>query len=157
VGIPAGVVLLLGWRQVAGALGGWRTSTVARFATLTIVLGEILFFRLPFKPVHLLPVVAGFALLVGGAPRVSRRWLTALVVAQLIGAVAGTTLAAPDVEDRAQSGRIDLGLHAGVLLNDVRCRLDDRRLGAWPDATSSDAAARAGANAACQNGAWRSG
>jgi hypothetical protein len=124
---------------------------------ISLVLSELLFFRFPFKPLHLLPVVAALALLVGSSPTVSRRWLAALVVAQLLGGVVGTTLAAPDVRDDAQAGSLDLGLRAGPLLTDVRCRLDDRERGPWPAATTAEATQRAAANASCQNGAWRAG
>ena len=102
---------------------------MVRFAAVVLVAEEVLFFRLPFKPVHLLPVIAAVALLAGAAPLANRRWLAALVVAQLVGAFVGTTLAAPDRPDGAESGTIELHLTSGVLLNDVRCRLrdDDRR------------------------------
>ena len=155
IGLPAGVVLLLGWRQMRGAVGRWGTSTLVRFAVVALVAIELLFFRLPFKPLHLLPVVACLALLVGSAPRLQHRWLVALLVAQVLGGVVGTTLAAPDVEDAAQSGRLELGLRAGPLLTDVRCRLDDRARGPWPPAEMPAATRRADANADCQNRAWR--
>ncbi len=74
-----------------GSAGCWRAlrpvaaSTVVRFAVLAIVLSELLFLRFPFKPLHLLPVVACVALLRGASPPVTQRWLVALVAAQLIG------------------------------------------------------------------------
>ena len=58
-----------------------------------------------------------------------------LIAAQLIGGLVTTTLAAPDVEDRATSGQIELGITAGPLLTDVRCRLDDRDDGPYEDGT----------------------
>jgi len=157
IGVLAGVVLLVGSRAWLGALARWRESVLVRFAALAIVLSEVLYFRFPFKPLHLLPVVAGIALLVGAAPKAPRRWVAALVVAQLLGGVVGTTLAAPDVADEAQSGRIDLGITAGPLLTDVRCRLDDRDRGPWPDPASQAATQRAARNAGCQNETWRAG
>jgi hypothetical protein len=155
VGVLGGLVLLVGFRTWLGALGRRQASTVVRFAVVAIVLCELLFLRFPFKPLHLLPVVAGIALVVGAAPNASRRWITALVVAQLVGGVVGTTLAAPDVADQAQSGSLELGITAGPLLTDVRCRLDDRDRGEWPDPASVDALERAVENASCQNDAWR--
>lgn len=157
IGVPAGVVLLVGVRQATGAFGRWHQSTVTRFAVLSVVVSEALFFRLPFKPLHLLPVVAALALFVGSSPRVSQRWLAVLLAAQLLGGVVGTTLAAPDVRDAAETGEVDLGLRAGPLLTDVRCRLDDRDRGPWPPADTDAATQRAARNAACQNGAWRAG
>ena len=157
IGIPAGAVLLVGARHLQRALARWRTSTLVRFAALSIVLVELLFYRLPFKPLHLLPVVVAAVLLIGASPTVTRRWLAALVVAQLIGGLVGTTLAAPDVEDDAQSGQVDLGITAGPLLTDVRCRFDDRDRGPWPKASDPAANLRAEENAACQNQTWRAG
>ena len=100
-----------------------------RFSALVIVVSELLYFRFPFKPMHLLPVVAATALLIGASPLVTKRWVAALVVAQLIGGLVGATFAAPDVQDAARSGRVDVSITAGPLLTDVRCRLDDRDWG----------------------------
>ena len=155
IGVPAGLVLLVGIGPLARVISRWRASTVVRFALISLVLSEALFFRLPFKPLHLLPVVACLALLVGMSTDVRRRWLVVLVVAQLIGGLIGTTLAAPDVQDAAQSGSLELGVRAGPLLTDVRCRLDDRARGPWPVAASAAATRRAAVNADCQNQAWR--
>ena len=63
--------------------------------------------------------------------------------------------AAPDVEDRASSGEIQLGLTAGPLLTDVQCRLDDRDDGPYEDGTSEESTERAERNAACQLETWR--
>ena len=157
VGVIPAVVLALGARPLLAGVARWPTSVVVRFAVAAVVLVEVLFLRFPFKPLHLLPVAAGLALLVGASPAVTRRWLTALVAAQLIGALVGVTVAAPDVADRARSGRLDVGLTTGPLLTDVRCRLDDRERGPWPDPSSDAATERAAANAACQNETWRGG
>lgn len=157
IGVVSGTVLLVGSRQLLGSLARWRASTVVRFSVAMVVAVEVLFLRFPFKPLHLLPVVAGLALLVGGSPAVTRRWLTALVVAQLVGGLVGATLAAPDQPDRARSGRLDVSITAGPLLTDVRCRLDDRERGPWPPPASDAATQRAAANAACQNETWRGG
>src|SRR5690606_27077825 len=110
IGVPVGIVLLLAARRMLGALARWQGSTVVRFAVFTIVAMEVLFFRLPFKPLHLLPVVAAGVLLAGASPLMTKRWLAALVVAHLIGGLVGTTIAEPDVAHDARSGHIDLGL-----------------------------------------------
>ena len=151
VGPLAGIVLLLGIPKALAALGRWSTSALVRFSALVIVVSELLYFRFPFKPMHLLPVVAATALLIGASPRVTKRWVAALVVAQLIGGLVSATFAAPDVQDAARSGRVDVSITAGPLLTDVRCRFDDRELGPWPDPATLAATVRAGVNAACQN------
>jgi hypothetical protein len=155
VGPLAGIVLLLGIPKLIGALNRWSASTIVRFSVFAIAVSELLFFRFPFKPLHLLPVVAATALLVGASPLVTQRWVAALVVAQLVGGLVSATVATPDVPDAARSGRVDVSITAGPLLTDVRCRFDDRELGPWPDPASDAATARAGANAACQNTTWR--
>ena len=72
VGVLGGIVLLVGLPKLVAALERRRVSTIVRFAALTIVVSELLYFRFPFKPVHLLPVMAGTALLVGASPAITR-------------------------------------------------------------------------------------
>jgi hypothetical protein len=159
IGVPAGIVFLLGVRRGLGALARWRASVVVRFAVLVVVSGELLFLRLPFKPVHLLPVVVGVALLVGASPAVKQRWFVALFVAQLLGGMVGSTIAEPDVPHHASSGKLVLQLTEGPLLNDVRCRLDDRRDGPWPDAADPAQFQAASTRSAilfdCQSESWK--
>jgi hypothetical protein len=159
IGVPAALVLLVGVRRLLGALARWTASPVVRFSVFAIVAMELLFFRLPFKPLHLLPVVAAGVLLAGASPLVTKRWLLALAAAQVLGAFVGTTIAEPDVPHAARSGQVRLGLIEGTLLNEVRCRLDDRERGPWPDPTDPaefDAAmARAFDSFDCQIGTWR--
>lgn len=156
IGVVAGVVLLTGIVRLArDGIGRWSSSVVVRFAVLMVVLTELIFLRFPFKPLHLLPVVAALALLVGSTPTLGRRWIAALIVAQLVGGLIGSTIAAPDVVDDASSGSLELGITAGALLTDVRCRLDDRDVGEWEDLGSLDAAIRGAQNAACQSKSWR--
>lgn len=159
IGVPAGIVFLLGIRRGFGALARWKASVVVRFAVLLIVASEVLFLRLPLKPVHLLPVVVGVALLVGASPAVKQRWLLALVAAQLLGGVVGTTIGEPDIPHNARSGKVVLRLTEGPLLNDVRCRLDDRRDGPWPDATERTGFRAASTRSAilfdCQSETWK--
>lgn len=159
IGVPAGIVFLLGVRRGFGALARWRASVVVRFAVMVVVASELLFLRLPFKPVHLLPVVVAVALLVGASPAVKQRWLVALFVAQVVGGLVGTTIGEPDVPHHAQSGKVVLQLTEGALLNDVRCRLEDRDAGPWPDAADPfqfpAAAGRAAALFDCQSESWK--
>lgn len=157
--LPGAAVLVLGGRWLLSGVGRWRSSAVVRFAVLTIVLCELLFLRLPFKPVHLLPVVAGTALLIGAARLERRRWLVALLAAQLLAGFVGATIAAPDTPDDADGGRLSVRPADGVVVNDMRCRLADLDRGEWPHGDSSaeqaEATARAEANFVCQRDAWR--
>jgi hypothetical protein len=157
--LPGAIVLIAGGRWLLAGLARWRASRVVRFAVTTIALMELLFFRLPFKPVHLLPVVAATALIVGAARIDHRRWIAALIAAQLVAAFIGVTLAAPDVPDHATGGHIALRVADGVLVNDVRCRLADLERGDYEkgdsDAERAVEIARSEANFVCQRDAWR--
>jgi hypothetical protein len=159
IGVPAGIVFVLGIRRGFGALARWQGSVVVRFAVFVILSCELLFLRFPWKTVHLLPVVAGVALLVGASPAVKQRWLVALVTAQLLGGIVSTTIGEPDVPHHARTGRVVIRLTEGPLLNDVRCRLDDRRDGPWPDADDPAQFQAASTRSAilfdCQSETWK--
>jgi hypothetical protein len=159
IGVPAGIVFVLGIRRGFGALARWQASVIVRFAVFVIVASEVLFLRYPFKPVHLLPVVAAVALLVGASPAVKQRWLVALFVAQLVGGVVSSTIGEPDIPHHAHGGKVVLHVGAGPLLTDVRCRLDDRRNGPWPDPTDADgfqaASTRSAIQFDCQSATWK--
>ncbi|MFP5256978.1 MAG: hypothetical protein ACLGI8_14135 [Acidimicrobiia bacterium] len=159
IGVPAGIVFLVGVRRGFGALARWQASVVVRFAVFGFVVVELLYLRWPYKPLHLLPVVALVALLVGASPTVARPWMVALVAAQVVGGVVGSTIGEPDVPHAATSGRVVLDVVAGPLLNDVRCRLEDREDGPWPDPTDPDQLREAQTRAAelfdCQSRTWK--
>jgi hypothetical protein len=154
-GVLAVPVLIAGLPGMARARGAWSTSVAFRFGLLAFVVTEALYLRFPLKPLHLVPAAVALALVVGHIGASGRRWLVVLVAAQLLGGVITTTIGAPDVEDRATRGRLDLGLTAGPLLNDVQCRLDDLDDGAYDDARAGESAARSEANFDCQLSTWR--
>lgn len=157
--VPGALALAIGGPALWFGLRRWTELPTVRFAVVVVVLGEALFLRLPFKPVHLLPVVAAAVLLAAAS---DRRWLLpALVAAQVVGGAVGLSVARPNVDDRATRGHVELDLVRGPLWNDIGCRLDDRDLGPWPDpsdpAEEPAAQARATGNFACQSRAWKSG
>lgn len=150
--VPGVVALALAVPSLLRSAARWSDDVTVRFAVGVIVAGELLFLRFPLKPVHLLPVVAGVALLVAGA---RRGILVTLVVAQLLGGLWSVRLVIPDVPDRATGGDVSVRMIAGPLLEDVRCRTRDRARGAWPPWHTPGAIGRSAANFACQNRAWR--
>lgn len=154
-GVLAVPVLAAGLPRLVRARGAWASSVAFRFAVLVFLATELLYLRYPLKPLHLLPAAVALALIVGHLGPSARRWIAVLVVAQVVGALVTTTLAAPDVEDRASSGQLELGLTAGPLLNDVQCRLDDRDDGDYDDRRVAESQARAAANFDCQLSTWR--
>ena len=154
-GVLGSVVLAFGLPRLRRAWPSWRTSTAFRFALLAFVATELVYFRFPFKPLHLIPAGMAVALVIGHFGVEARRWIGVLIAAQLLGGLVTTTLAAPDVEDRATGGQIQLGLTTGPLLTDVQCRLDDRDEGPYEDGSSEQSIQRAARNADCQLETWR--
>ncbi len=154
-GVLAVPVLLAGLPRLVRSAGAWRTSVAFRFGVLALLATEALFLLYPLKPLHLVPAAVALAVIVGHVGPGGQRWLVLLIAAQLVGAVVTTTIAAPDVEDRADSGQIDLGLTAGPLLNDVRCRLDDLDAGGYDEDRDQESMARSAANFDCQLETWR--
>ena len=153
-GVLASVVLLFGLPRLRRAWRAWATSPAFRFGVLVFVASEVLYLRFPYKPLHLIPAAMGVALVIGHFGVGARRWIGLLIVAQLVGGLVSTTIAAPDVEDRATSGSVELGITAGPLLTDVRCRLDDRDLGPYDDSVE-ESIQRSASNAECQHQTWR--
>jgi len=153
-GVLGGAVLAWGLPRLRRAWS-WDTSVAFRFALLALAATELLYFRYPFKMVHLLPAAMAVALLIGHFGGGARRWIGVLIAAQLVGGLITTTLAAPDVEDQATSGQIDLGITAGPLVTDVRCRLDDRDDGSYDDVPLAEAIKRSDHNAECLLETWR--
>ena len=153
-GVLAAGVLLAGLPRLRRAWPAWRTSVPFRFALLAFVVTELVFLRYPLKQAHLIPAAMAVALVVGHLGTDARRWLSLLIAAQLVGGIVTTTIAAPDVEDRATTGSIQLGLTAGALVNDVQCRLDDRDDGPYDDGYVENYT-RSTANFDCQLEAWR--
>jgi hypothetical protein len=164
VGLAGVIVLLAGWRHLAAAGRWWSRSPAVRFGILGFVVAQLAFLRLPLKPGHLLPAVVCVVLVVGVAMAATgggaRRWVWALVASQLLHGVVAVRVAEPDRIDDATGGRLDPAIVAGVLVNDVDCRLDDRERGEWPDpadpAEQDAAEARNLQNYTCQQRPWRS-
>ena len=154
-GVLGSVVLAFGLPRLRRAWPSWQSSTAFRFALLAFATTELVYFRFPLKPLHLIPAGMAVALVIGHFGTEARRWIGVLIVAQLVGGLVTTTLAAPDIEDRATGGDVQLGLTTGPLLTDVQCRLDDRGDGPYEDGTSEESTQRAERNAACQLETWR--
>ncbi len=126
IGLPALIVLAVGWRSFVDALRRWRSSTLLAFALIGGVLQEALFFRLPWKFTHLLPVLVCVVIVFALVPRTRPEWFVALAVSQLLWGFIAVRTVVPDVRNQATRVRFDLSVVAGPLVSDVRCRVDDR-------------------------------
>jgi len=156
-GVPSLVVLVVLAPVLLAGLRLARTDAVVRFGVLAAVVAELLFLRFPWKPVHLLPVLVGVAVLLAVSPR-TRTWhVAALVASQLVLAVASITVAEPDITNAATSGRLHLGLTWGVVVNEVDCRVDPPFDGGWPDLDTPAADYAAIDVFTCQARSWRPG
>jgi hypothetical protein len=126
IGLPAAVVLVVGWRSLVDAVRRWRSSTLLAFALIGGVLQEALFFRLPWKFTHLLPVLVCVVIVFALVPRTRPEWFVALAATQLLWGFIAVRTVVPNVRDQATRARLDLSLVAGPLVSDIRCRVDQR-------------------------------
>ncbi len=154
-GIPVLVLLAFRARTVFEVLGQWRTSELARVAIVLTIAAEGIYLRLPFKIVHLLPMAVVVAVVVASSPRFGNRFVGALLAAQICLAVVAVTLAAPDVPDASTTGGFRPGLVWGVVVNDVRCRVDPPVDDAAPDQATVQGMDAAEAMFRCQARSWR--
>ena len=134
-------------RAVVGALGGrghgevrpdraaplvaaqrrWATSWLVRFATVGLVLSQVLFVRFPWKLPHLLPTLVCLAILLAVALEDRARLLVALVVLQLVSCVIRVDVVRPDNPNEATGGRPTLGVGWGPVVTDWQCRREHPR------------------------------
>ena len=149
-------VLLVRAPVLLAALARFRTLVLVRFAVFAALTTEALYLRFPWKPVHLLPVAVCIAILVAVSPRASNRFVGAVVASQVLLAFVSISVAQPDVVDNATSGRVAPALTAGVVLNEIDCRIDPPYAGVWPDLDSPDADFAAVRAFQCQARSWRS-
>jgi hypothetical protein len=156
-GVPALVVLLVLVPVLLAGLRAVRTDVVVRFAVLVAIAAELLFLRFPWKPVHLLPVLVGLAIVLAASPRTRTVHVVAVVAAQLVLAVASITVAEPDITNAASSGRLHLGVTWGVVVNEIDCRLDPPHGDGWPDLDTPAADYAAIDVFTCQARSWRPG
>lgn len=133
VGPFAAVVLVLTVPSLLRVVRGWRVDWLVRFATLGLVLTQLLFLRFPWKFGHLLPSLACLALLLGRALAGRRALLAAVVVAQAAYAVVNLQLIRPDNPNEATGGELTFEPAWGALVIDTQCRADDPD--AWEDDT----------------------
>lgn len=124
LGPIASLVTLLAVPAVFHAVRGWSTSWLVRFTVPSLLLGQILFLRFPWKMGHLLPTLVVGALLLAVALSRRPRLLMVLVVLQLLHGIVTIDLVEPDRPNEATGGRLTLDLGPGPVLRDLRCRRD---------------------------------
>ena len=127
LGLPTAVaILVLALPSVAAALRSWNDRWVVRFATVGLLVSQVLFFRFPWKMAHLLPSLLCVVLLLAVALEERPRVLMALVALQLLFAVVRVDVLVPNEANEASSVRFRPGISLGPVVRDWRCRLDHR-------------------------------
>jgi hypothetical protein len=125
LGPIASVVALLAVPAVIGALRGWRTSWLVRFAVPGLVLSQLLFIRFPWKIPHLLPCLVCGAVLLAVALHRRPTLLMALVALQLMFAVVRVDVVRPDNPNEATGAEVGLTVGRGPVVTDWQCRRKD--------------------------------
>ena len=125
LGPVASVVALLALPAVLRALRTWRVAWLVRFATVGLVLSQLLFIRFPWKVPHLLPCLLCGVILLGVALDSRPRLLMVLVALQLVFAVVRVDLIAPDDPNQATAGEARFGVGWGPVVVDWQCRRQD--------------------------------
>lgn len=164
-GLVTLVVLVVRLPVLVDALRRFPDVVLVRFAVFAAVATELVYLRFPWKPVHLLPMVVCLALLLATSPSTTGRLVATVVACNLLLAVVSITVAEPDVADAATTGRFAPGFTAGVVVNEIACRLDPPgvepdspvRDGGWPDLDTPAADFAAVRVFACQARSWRAG
>lgn len=124
LGPLASLAALLAVPAVLTALRGWSTSWLIRFTVPSLLLGQALFLRFPWKMGHLLPTLVAGALLLAIALARRPRLLMVLVALQLLHGIVTVDLVEPNRPNEATGGRVTLDLGPGPVLRDLRCRRD---------------------------------
>jgi len=123
-GVMLLVVMALALPALVAALRRWRDDPLLRFGVLGFVVTELLFFQLPWKGAHLLPSLLALLLWLAASTRNRRGFLWVVVAATALNGLVSFRPLAPDNPDASKTGRWDPALGAGLLVNDIGCRLD---------------------------------
>jgi hypothetical protein len=119
------------------SLRRWNVDPLVRFGALGFAATQAMFFVFPWKPAHLLPSLLTLVLWIAASDRNRRPYLWLLVAAVALNGIVTVRLFAPDRPDASRGATFEPALSWGLLVNDVRCRVDhmDERpsaeTGAW--------------------------
>lgn len=132
LGLTAAVVLAVLAPHLVRALRRWRTDGLVRLGVIGLLVTEALFFLVPWKAAHLLPSLLALLLWVA-ASDVRRRVLWVLVGALALNGLVAFRPLRPDRPDDSRGARVDPAVTAGLLVNDVECRIRYRDDDPRPD------------------------
>ena len=118
------VLMLVALPALVAALRRWDRDPMLRTGVLGLAASLGLFFLLPWKYNHLLPCLATALLWLGASRRNTRGFLWLVIGALAINGLVTFRPLAPDTPADARAGRWDPAITAGLLVNDIGCRLD---------------------------------
>jgi hypothetical protein len=118
------VVVVVATPALVAALRRWGQDPMLRVGVLGFAVSQGLFFVMPWKYNHLLPALLMLLLWLGASTRNRRPFLWLAIAAIAINGVVTFRPLAPDTPAVAETGRWDPALTAGLLFNDIRCRVD---------------------------------
>jgi hypothetical protein len=147
-GVPGLIVLGAGLGAFLAGIRRWRTSPLLALAVGGCITIEAVFFRLPYKFAHLLPLLVCVVIVMALSPRTRPGWFVAFALTQIVWGFVAIRIVVPDVPEQAKGVNVDVAVVRGPLLTDVECRLDERRL---PAPTPPERFARAVAEFECAN------
>jgi hypothetical protein len=118
------VAMLVALPALVRAVRRWPVDPMVRFGVLGFAVSQALFFLMPWKAAHLLPCLATLLVWLGASTRNRRPFLWLVIGALVVNGLVAFRPLAPDDPGDATTGRWDPSFSAGLLLNDIRCRLD---------------------------------
>jgi hypothetical protein len=118
------VVVAVAAPALVAALRRWGHDPMLRVGVSGFAVSQAVFFVLPWKYNHLIPALATLLLWLGASRRNTRPFLWLAIAAIAVNGLITFRPLAPDAPSVAQEGRWDPALTAGLLVNDVDCRLD---------------------------------
>jgi hypothetical protein len=123
-GLALIVVVALALPALVRSLRRWGIDPLVRFAVLAAVVTEALFFVVPWKLAHLLPVLLALVLWVAASDRNRRPFLWLIVGAVALNGIVAFRPFTTDTPDDARSADFEPAVTLGLLLNDIDCRIE---------------------------------
>jgi hypothetical protein len=123
-GVALLVVLAVALPALLAALQRWGHDPMLRFGVLALLVTEALYVQHPLKVAHLLPTLLALLLWLGATRRNQRRFLWVVVAALALNGLVSFRPLAPSNPNNTDSYVWDPAVEAGLLVNDIGCRLD---------------------------------
>jgi hypothetical protein len=118
------VVFAVAAPALVAALRRWSTDPMVRVGALGFAVAQGFYLVYPWKFAHLIPALLMILLLVGASTRNRRPFLLVLIAALAVNGVVTFRPLSPDRPAEATTGEWNPAVTAGLLVNDVACRLD---------------------------------